>query len=163
HPPEFLVPVSDVACERGDNVTLRCKVCGRPRATVTWRGPDNSTLSNSSRYSVTYSETGEAVLNILGVSVEDGGVYTSEFVWKSFESYYTETSELGRGRFSVAKRCEQRGSKRSVVAKHVNKRLLRREQALREVRLLQSLDHPNLVGLLDTYQTATSYVLVLEM
>lgn len=63
----------------------------------------------------------------------------------------------------MAKRCEQRGSNRSVVAKHVNKRLLRREQALREVRLLQSLDHPNLVGLLDTYQTATSYVLVLEM
>lgn len=113
-------------------------MCGRPRATVTWRGPDNGTLSNSSRFSVTYrsfmllyyyslgptptppffgallhlfifsfkllinrreknntkiifliilkpltpppvlhcSETGEAVLNILGVSVEDGGVYT---------------------------------------------------------------------------------------
>ncbi|CAL8260845.1 unnamed protein product [Boreogadus saida] len=188
-PPEFLVPVADVACDRGDNVTLRCKVCGRPRATVSWHGPDNSALGNSSRFSVSYSETGEAVLNILGASVEDAGVYTciatnvsgsvtssaslrvlgasddrSEFVWKSsFESYYTETSELGRGRFSVAKRCEQRGSKRSVVAKHVNKRLLGREQVLREVRLLQSLDHPNLVGLLDTYQTATSYVLVLEM
>lgn len=68
-----------------------------------------------------------------------------------------------RGRFSVAKRCDQRGSKRTVAAKHVNKKLQRREQALQEIRLLQSLDHPNLVKLLDTYETANSYVIVLEM
>uniref|UniRef100_A0A3Q4GQH3 Protein kinase domain-containing protein n=1 Tax=Neolamprologus brichardi TaxID=32507 RepID=A0A3Q4GQH3_NEOBR len=68
-----------------------------------------------------------------------------------------------RGRFSVTKRCDQRGSKRTVAAKHVNKKLLRREQVLQEIRLLQNLDHPNLVKLLDTYETASSYVLVLEM
>uniref|UniRef100_A0A671XK49 non-specific serine/threonine protein kinase n=1 Tax=Sparus aurata TaxID=8175 RepID=A0A671XK49_SPAAU len=185
----FLIPVSDVACESGDSVTLRCKVCGRPRATVTWRGPDNNTLSNNRHYSITYSETEEATLHILGVSVEDSGVYTcvatnvlgsvtssanirvsgtpddgTEVLWKSsFESHYTEITELGRGRFSVTKRCDQRGSKRTVAAKHVNKKLLRREQVLQEIRLLQTLDHPNLVRLLDTYETANSYVLVLEM
>ena len=53
-PPEFLIPVSDIACESGDSVTLRCKVCGRPRATVTWQGPDNNTLSNNRHYSITY-------------------------------------------------------------------------------------------------------------
>lgn len=53
-PPEFLIPVSDVACESGDSVTLRCKVCGWPRATITWRGPDNSTLSNNGHYCITY-------------------------------------------------------------------------------------------------------------
>lgn len=52
--PEFLIPVADVACESGDTVTLRCKICSRPRATVTWRGPDNSARSNSGRYSTTY-------------------------------------------------------------------------------------------------------------
>uniref|UniRef100_A0A3B4FS20 Protein kinase domain-containing protein n=1 Tax=Pundamilia nyererei TaxID=303518 RepID=A0A3B4FS20_9CICH len=81
----------------------------------------------------------------------------------SFESQYTEITELGRGRFSVTKRCDQRGSKRTVAAKHVNKKLLRREQVLQEIRLLQNLDHPNLVKLLDTFETASSYVLVLEM
>ncbi|XP_053289185.1 triple functional domain protein [Pleuronectes platessa] len=188
-PPEFLIPVGDVACESGDSVTLSCKVCGRPRATVTWRGPDNSTLSNNGRYSITHSETGEAALCILGVSVEDSGVYTcvatnvagtvtsyagvtvsgiqddgSEVLWKgSFESHYTEITELGRGRFSVTKRCDQRGSKRTVAAKHVNKKLLRREQVLQEIRLLQSLDHPNLVKLLDTYETFSSFVLILDM
>uniref|UniRef100_A0A7N6FKH6 non-specific serine/threonine protein kinase n=1 Tax=Anabas testudineus TaxID=64144 RepID=A0A7N6FKH6_ANATE len=188
-PPEFLIPVSDVSCESGDSVTLKCKVCGRPRATVTWRGPDNSTLSSHGHYSITYSETGEAALRVLGVSLEDSGVYTcvatnvagsvtssaslrvsgipgddNDVLFKSsFESYYTEITELGRGRFSVIKRCDQRGSKRTLAAKHVNKKLLRREQVLQEIRLLQTLDHPNLVKLLDTYETANSYVLVLEM
>ncbi|XP_040923754.1 triple functional domain protein-like [Betta splendens] len=188
-PPEFLIPVGDAACESGDSVTLRCRVCGGPRASVTWRGPDHRPLSGDGRCSVTYSETGEAALRILGVSPEDGGVYTcvatnvagsvtssaslrvsgihddgSDVLWKgSFESYYTEITELGRGRFSVIKRCDQRGSKRTVAAKHVNKKLLRREQVLREIRLLQALEHPNVVKLLDTYETAHSYVLVLEM
>uniref|UniRef100_A0AAQ5XQC7 non-specific serine/threonine protein kinase n=1 Tax=Amphiprion ocellaris TaxID=80972 RepID=A0AAQ5XQC7_AMPOC len=188
-PPEFLIPVTDAACERDENVTLRCKVCGRPRASITWRGPDSNTLSNNGHYNITYSETGEASLRILAASMEDSGVYTcvatniagtvtssaslrvsgspddgSEVLWKSnFESHYTEISELGRGRFSVTKRCDQRGSKRTVAAKHVNKKLLRREQVLQEIRLLQTLDHPNLVKLLDTYETANSYVLVLEL
>ncbi|XP_047454001.1 triple functional domain protein isoform X5 [Mugil cephalus] len=188
-PPEFLISVSDAACESGENVTLRCKVCGRPRATVSWRGPDNSALSSDGRYTATYSETGEASLRILGVSVEDSGVYTcvatnaagtisssgslrvsgasddgTEVLWKnSFESHYTEITELGRGRFSVTKRCDQRGSKCTVAAKHVNKKLLRREQVVQEIRLLQALDHPNVVKLLDTYETAHSYVLVLDM
>ncbi|XP_054897787.1 triple functional domain protein isoform X1 [Poeciliopsis prolifica] len=187
-PPEFLIPLSDVSCESGDSVTLRCKVCGRPRATVSWRGPDNSILSNNGHYSITYSETGEASLHVLRVSLEDSGVYTcvatnvagtvtscadltvsapnngSEDIWKSsFESYFTEITELGRGRFSVTKRCDQRGSKRTIAAKHVNKKLLCRELVLQEIRLLQTLDHPNLVRLLDTYETAHSYVLVLEM
>uniref|UniRef100_A0A3B5BJV3 non-specific serine/threonine protein kinase n=1 Tax=Stegastes partitus TaxID=144197 RepID=A0A3B5BJV3_9TELE len=160
-PPEFLIPVSDAACESGDNVTLRCKVCGRPRATVTWRGPDNNTLSNNGRYSITYSETGEASLRILAASVEDSGVYTC--VATNIAGTVTSSSSLRVGRFSVTKRCDQRGSKRTVAAKHVNKKLSRREQVLQEVRLLQTLDHPNLVRLLDTYETANSYVLVLEL
>lgn len=53
-PPEFLIPVTDVACESGDTVTLRCKICSRPRASVTWRGPDNGVRSNNGRYSTTY-------------------------------------------------------------------------------------------------------------
>lgn len=73
------------------------------------------------------------------------------------------SSLLLRGRFSVTKRCDQRGSKRTVAAKYVSKKLLRREQVLQEIRLLQTVDHPNLVKLLDTYETANSYVLVLEM
>lgn len=53
-PPEFLVPLSDVTCDNGDGVTLRCKVCGRPRAAVTWRGPDQSNLTSNGHFSIAY-------------------------------------------------------------------------------------------------------------
>uniref|UniRef100_A0A3Q3WFS7 Protein kinase domain-containing protein n=1 Tax=Mola mola TaxID=94237 RepID=A0A3Q3WFS7_MOLML len=59
--------------------------------------------------------------------------------------------------------CHLLRHKRTVAAKLVNKKLLRRDQVLQEIRLLQTLDHPNLVRLLDTYEIANSYVLVLEM
>ncbi|TSL82500.1 Triple functional domain protein [Bagarius yarrelli] len=181
-PPEFLVPLSDLVCESGESVTLRCKVGGQPKASVSWRGPDLSSLSDGGRYTLTHSETGEVTLRVSPVTIEDGGTYTCTaindvgtvtsaactysdgIIWKdNFESLYTEVMELGRGRFSVAKWCEQQGSRRSVVAKLVNKKLMRREQVMRELNVLRCLQHPNIVGLLDTFETNTNYVLVLEM
>ncbi|KAI4817912.1 hypothetical protein KUCAC02_011284, partial [Chaenocephalus aceratus] len=188
-PPEFLVPLSDVTCDDAESVTLRCKVCGRPRPTVTWKGPDQSNLSNNGHFSSAYSDTGEATLRIIGVSSEDDGVYTCvatnelgsvtssaslrvlavstdgiRVSWKdNFESHYTEVVELGRGRFSVVKRCDQRGSKRLVAVKQVNKKLMRRDRVTQELNLLQRLQHPHIVGLIDTYETPSSYALVLEM
>ncbi|XP_050992126.1 triple functional domain protein isoform X1 [Labeo rohita] len=188
-PPEILVPLSDVTCDKGECVTLRCKVCGRPKATVTWKGPDQKTLTNNGHFSIAYSETGEATLRIIGVTSEDDGMYTCiatndigsvtssaslrvlgttsdgiRVMWKdNFESFYTEVAELGRGRFSVVKRCDQRGSKRTVAVKFVNKKLMKRDQVTHEFSVLQRLQHPHLVRLLDTFETSSSYALVLEM
>lgn len=50
-----------------------------------------------------------------------------------------------------------------MAAKLVNKKLMRREQVVQELAVLQCLQHPHLVGLLDTYETPASYVLILEM
>ncbi|XP_042151367.1 triple functional domain protein isoform X2 [Oncorhynchus tshawytscha] len=187
--PEFLVPLSEVTCDNGESVTLRCKVCGRPKATVTWRGPDQTTLNNNGHHCIAYSETGEATLRIVGVSSVDDGVYTCvaandlgsvtssailrvlavsndgvRVSWKdNFESHYTEVAELGRGRFSVVKRCDHKSSKRTVAVKLVNKKLMKRDQVTQELSLLQRLQHTHLVRLLDTYETPSSYVLVLEM
>ncbi|RXM31484.1 hypothetical protein EOD39_6925 [Acipenser ruthenus] len=188
-PPEFLSPLSDITCENGECVTLRCKVCGRPKATVTWKGPDQNTLSNDGHYIVAYSESGEATLRIVGVSTEDDGTYTCvatndvgsvssaaslrvlgpasdgiRVIWKDdFHSIYSETAELGRGRFSVVKKCDQKGTKRAVAAKHVNKKLMKRDQVTHELSIMQHLQHPQIIGLLDIFETSASYVLVLEM
>ncbi|XP_051925867.1 triple functional domain protein isoform X3 [Hippocampus zosterae] len=188
-PPEFLVPLSDVTCDNGESVTLRCKVCGRPRASVTWRGPNQSNLTNNGRFSIAYSDTGEATLRIVGVASDDDGVYTCiaanelgssastaslrvlavstdglRVSWKdNFESHYIEVAELGRGRFSVVKRCDHRATKRPVAVKQVNKKLMRQDQVTQEVNLLHRLQHPNIVNLVDTYESPSSYVLVLEM
>uniref|UniRef100_A0A3Q3NG57 Protein kinase domain-containing protein n=1 Tax=Labrus bergylta TaxID=56723 RepID=A0A3Q3NG57_9LABR len=61
------------------------------------------------------------------------------------------------GRFSVVKRCDQRGTKRTVAVKHVNKKLMRRDRVTQELNLLQRLQHPHIVSLIDTYETPASY------
>uniref|UniRef100_UPI00358F831F kalirin-like isoform X2 n=1 Tax=Myxine glutinosa TaxID=7769 RepID=UPI00358F831F len=287
--PEFLHPVQDASCAVGEMATLRCKVCVRPRATITWRGPSHQCLSHGSKYSSMYNDSGEVVLKVYNVTPQDGGIYTctamneigstissatlrvqgvpgapgrpvaqnrssasvllrwytpvitgncpissytveyheegqpcwepvvtstvesfllieelkpghryqfrvsasnpwgisspsepSEFIklpdnqdarfdglnvfWKSnFDSTYAELAEIGRGRFSVVRRCLQRGCPQEVAAKFVSKKLRRREQVSHEVALLQSLKHPQLPSIIDTYETATSYVLITEL
>uniref|UniRef100_A0A8C3Q4S6 non-specific serine/threonine protein kinase n=1 Tax=Geospiza parvula TaxID=87175 RepID=A0A8C3Q4S6_GEOPR len=206
-PPEFIIPLSEVTCETGETIVLRCKVCGRPRASVTWKGPDHNTLSNDGHHSISYSDLGEASLKIVGVTAEDDGIYTciaandmgsvsssaslrvlgrpgSAFfqslgtveclvpiehdgimvIWKdNFDSHYSEVAELGRGRFSVVKKCDQKGTKRAVATKFVNKKLMKRDQVTHELGVMQNLQHPQLIGLLDTFETSTNYILVLEM
>ncbi|CAG5892236.1 unnamed protein product [Menidia menidia] len=135
------------------------------------------------------SESGEATLRIVGVASEDDGVYTCvatnelgsaacsaslrvlavsadgvRITWKeNFEAHYSEVVELGRGRFSVVKRCEHRGSRRAVAVKQVKKKLMRRERVSEELRLMRRLQHRNIAALLDAYETHTCYALVLEM
>uniref|UniRef100_A0A8C8SY33 Trio Rho guanine nucleotide exchange factor n=1 Tax=Pelusios castaneus TaxID=367368 RepID=A0A8C8SY33_9SAUR len=188
-PPEFIIPLGEVTCETGETIVFRCKVCGRPKASITWKGPDQNTLSNDSHYSISYSDLGEASLKIIGVTTEDDGIYTCIaandmgsvsssaslrvlgpgsdgilVIWKdNFDSLYSEVAELGRGRFSVVKKCDQKGTKRAVAAKIVNKKLMKRDQVTHELGVMQNLQHPQLVGLLDTFETSSSYILVLEM
>ncbi|XP_053570468.1 triple functional domain protein isoform X2 [Bombina bombina] len=188
-PPEILVPLSEVTCETGETVILRCKVCGRPRASITWKGPDNNILSSDGRYNIAYSDLGEATLKIIGVTTDDDGVYTCvaandmgsvssssslrvlgpgndgmRVIWKdNFDVAYSEVAELGRGRFSVVKKCEQKVTRRAVATKFVNKKLMKRDQVTHELGIMQSLQHPQLISLLDTFETPTSYVLVLEI
>ncbi|KYO42826.1 hypothetical protein Y1Q_0016202 [Alligator mississippiensis] len=188
-PPEFIIPLSEVTCETGETIMLRCKVCGRPKASVTWKGPDHNTLNNDGHYSISYSDLGEASLKIIGVTTEDDGIYTCiaandmgsvsssaslrvlgpgsdgiMVIWKdNFDSLYSEVAELGRGRFSVVKKCDQKGTKRVVATKFINKKLMKRDQVTHELGIMQNLQHPQLIGLLDTFETSTSYVLVLEM
>uniref|UniRef100_A0A8B9C3B7 Trio Rho guanine nucleotide exchange factor n=1 Tax=Anser brachyrhynchus TaxID=132585 RepID=A0A8B9C3B7_9AVES len=188
-PPEFIIPLSEVTCETGETIVLRCKVCGRPKASVTWKGPDHNTLSNDGHHSISYSDLGEASLKIIGVTAEDDGIYTCiaandmgsvsssaslrvlgpgsdgiMVIWKdNFDSLYSEVAELGRGRFSVVKKCDQKGTKRAVATKFVNKKLMKRDQVTHELGVMQNLQHPQLIGLLDTFETSTNYILVLEM
>ncbi|CAH2283569.1 triple functional domain isoform X1 [Pelobates cultripes] len=188
-PPEFVVPLSEITCETGETVTLRCKVCGRPKASITWKGPDHNILGNDDHYSITYSDLGESTLKIAGVTTDDDGIYTCiaandmgsvsssaclrvlgavcdgmRVIWKdSFDVAYSEVAELGRGRFSVVKKCEQRVTRRAVATKFVNKKLMKRDQVTHEVGIMQSLQHPQLLSLLDTFETPNSYVLVLEI
>uniref|UniRef100_A0A3B4AEJ4 Protein kinase domain-containing protein n=1 Tax=Periophthalmus magnuspinnatus TaxID=409849 RepID=A0A3B4AEJ4_9GOBI len=56
-----------------------------------------------------------------------------------------------RGRFSVVKRCEHKGTKCPAAVKQVNKKLMRRDRVTQELSLLHRLQHPNIVSLIDTF------------
>ncbi|XP_056145619.1 kalirin [Lampris incognitus] len=84
--------------------------------------------------------------------------------WKdNFDSTFSEICEIGRGRFSVVKKCLNKTSKKEVAVKFVSKKMQRREQVAREADILCSLQNHQLVALLDTYETPTSLMLILEL
>ncbi|XP_061050258.1 kalirin isoform X5 [Eubalaena glacialis] len=289
--PEFLVPLVDVTCLLGDTVTLQCKVCGRPKPTITWKGPDQNILdtdNSSATYTVSSCDSGEITLKICNLMPQDSGIYTciaandhgttstsatvkvqgvpaapnrpiaqersctsvilrwlppsstgnctisgytveyreegsqawqqsvastldtylviedlspgspyqfrvsasnpwgislpsepSEFVrlpeydaaadgatisWKeNFDSAYTELNEIGRGRFSIVKKCIHKATRKDVAVKFVSKKMKKKEQAAHEAALLQHLQHPQYITLHDTYESPTSYILILEL
>ncbi|XP_071978224.1 kalirin isoform X14 [Engystomops pustulosus] len=287
--PEFLLNLADIICVVGDTVTLHCKVCGRPKPNITWRGPDQNILDGeSSSYTMTASESGDIRLRICNLMPQDSGIYTcvatnehgsastsatvkvqgvpgapcqpiaqersstsvilrwlppsstgnctisgytveykdegspvwqqsvactldtymvledlrpggtyqfrvsasnpwgislpsdpsepvrlpendantdgSTICWKeNFEQMYLEQQEIGRGRFSVVKKCVHKNSRKEVAVKFVNKKLKKREQAAHEAALLQHLQHPQYLTLHDTYESNSAYILVLDL
>uniref|UniRef100_A0A8C6YE11 Kalirin n=1 Tax=Naja naja TaxID=35670 RepID=A0A8C6YE11_NAJNA len=289
--PEFLVPLVDITCLLGDTVMLQCKVCGRPKPTITWKGPDQNILDNDSStaaITITSCESGDITLKICNVMPQDSGIYTcvatnelgtastsatikvqgvpaapnrpiaqersctsvilrwlppsstgncnisgytveyreegsqvwqqsvastldtylviedltpgcqyqfrvsasnpwgislpseaSEFVklpeydsaadgatitWKeNFDFAYTELNEIGRGRFAVVKKCIHKATRKDVAVKFVNKKMKKKEQAAHEAAMLQHLQHPQYITIHDTYESPSSYILVLEL
>ncbi|KAM4026041.1 kalirin isoform 3-T3 [Anomaloglossus baeobatrachus] len=287
--PEFLLNLADVICVVGDTVTLRCKVCGRPKPHVTWRGPDQSVLDGDcSTYTMAASESGDIRLRICNLLPQDSGIYTcvatnehgsastsatikvqgvpgapsqpiaqersstsvilrwlppastgnctisgytveykdegspvwqqsvactldtylvledlrpggtyqfrvsasnpwgislpsdssepvrlpendantdgSAIYWKeNFEQMYLEQQEIGRGRFSVVKKCISKNSRKDVAVKFISKKMKKREQAAHEAALLQHLQHPQYITVHDTYESPSAYILVLDL
>ncbi|XP_067891439.1 kalirin isoform X5 [Heterodontus francisci] len=288
-PPEFLIPLADLTCAIGETVILRCKVCGRPKPTVNWKGPDQNVLVNGTRYTLSFSDSGEVMLKICNIMPQDSGIYSclavneigstlssatikvqgvpaapgrpiaqersnssvilrwlppastgnctissytveyreegslawqqsvastldtylviedlipgcqyqfrisasnpwgisspsepSDFVtlscsneptsddsripWKdNFESAYTELFEIGRGRFSVVKKCIQKSTKREVAVKFISKKMKKKDQVAHEAAILLNLQHPQFPAICDTYEFPTGYILVLEL
>ncbi|KAK7168648.1 hypothetical protein R3I93_004842 [Phoxinus phoxinus] len=286
--PEFLTPLADVSCALGETVVLCCKVCARPKPTITLKGPDQSLLVNNNRFTINIRDTGDIVLKICNLMPQDTGIYTcvavndlgtasssasikvqgipaaparpvaqeasstavivhwlppvssgnstissytveyrqeDSLVWQksvvstadvcvkienlipgghyqfrvsasnpwgisppsepsnmvtlpstastydgtgiqwkdNFESAFTELCEIGRGRFSVVRKCLSKASKKEVAVKCVNKKMQKKEQVAHEADILRHVQHPQLVALIDTYESPTAYMLVLEL
>uniref|UniRef100_A0A4W5PTZ3 non-specific serine/threonine protein kinase n=1 Tax=Hucho hucho TaxID=62062 RepID=A0A4W5PTZ3_9TELE len=84
--------------------------------------------------------------------------------WKdNFESSYTEICEIGRGRFSVVRKCLNKASKKEVAVKYITKKMQKKEQVYHEADILSHVQHPQLVALTDTYESPTSLMLVFEL
>uniref|UniRef100_H3DDY1 non-specific serine/threonine protein kinase n=1 Tax=Tetraodon nigroviridis TaxID=99883 RepID=H3DDY1_TETNG len=187
--PEFLNPLSDVVCAFGETVVLCCKVCGRPKPSITLKGPDQNPVTSSSRFTVDIRDTGDILLKICNVMPQDTGIYTCVAVndhgsasssasikvqdagfdgtgihWKeNFESMFSEICEIGRGRFSVVRKCLNKSTKKEVAVKFVSKKMQKKEQVAQEADVLLHVQNHQLVALLDTYESPASLMLVLEL
>ncbi|XP_074551145.1 kalirin isoform X1 [Halichoeres trimaculatus] len=285
--PEFLVPLSDVVCAFGETVVLCCKVCGRPKPSVTLKGPDQNPVTSNSRFTIDIRDTGDILLKVCNLMPQDTGIYTcvavndhgsasssasikvqgipaapgrpvaqeasstavivhwpppassahcsvssysvesrqeDSLVWQqvassreecvqidtlipgghyqfrvrasnrwgvgppseasnmvtlastnlgfdgtgiqwkeNFESMFSQISEIGRGRFSVVRKCLNKSTKKEVAVKFVSKKMQKKEQVAHEADVLLHVQNHQLVALLDTYESPTCLMLVLEL
>ncbi|KAM4608414.1 LOW QUALITY PROTEIN: kalirin-like [Polymixia lowei] len=285
--PEFLVSLSDVVCAFGETVVLCCKVSGRPRPSITLKGPDQNPVVTTTRFTINIRDTGDILLKICNLMPQDTGIYTCVAVndhgsasssasikvqgipaaparpvaqeasssavvvqwsppsssanntvssytvdyrqedsllwqqavsstvevcvqiddlipgghyqfrvrasnpwgvsppsepsnmvtlpststydgtgiqWKeNFDMTFSEICEIGRGRFSVVRKCLNKTTKKEVAVKFVSKKMQKKEQVAHEADILRHVHNHQLVALLDTYETPTSLMLVLEL
>ena len=84
--------------------------------------------------------------------------------WQSnFERSYIELEELGRGRFSVVRRCQEIMSGNEVAVKFINRRKQDEHETLREYKYLSEMKHPNVISALGVFLTSNSYAIVMTL
>ena len=82
---------------------------------------------------------------------------------RDFERRYIELEELGRGRFSVVRRCQEILSGNEVAVKFINRRKQSREETQKEFEILSILNHPNIISATGLFLTATSDAIVMKL
>lgn len=85
---------------------------------------------------------------------------------EDFRSIYKLRKTLGEGTFGVVRLAEHIKTKEKVAVKILKKTKMTdkdKEELEREVELLMSIDHPNIVKLIKFYQDDTYYYIVMEV
>ncbi|KAI6206649.1 CAMK/CAMK2 protein kinase [Aphelenchoides besseyi] len=83
-----------------------------------------------------------------------------------FSDNYEVKEELGKGAFSVVRRCVQKSTNMEFAAKIINTRKLSQrdfQKLEREARICRKLKHPNIVRLHDNIQEEAFHYLVFDL
>ncbi|XP_065656254.1 triple functional domain protein isoform X8 [Hydra vulgaris] len=81
----------------------------------------------------------------------------------NIEEHYQICGELGRGRFSVVKRCVRKNTKEEFAAKIFRRRLISKETVESEVAVMQSLNHAGVVKVFEIYEAPKSLIIIQQM
>ncbi|CAD8180118.1 unnamed protein product [Paramecium octaurelia] len=90
----------------------------------------------------------------------------SSSVPKNRLEYYTIHEQIGSGKFGKVYKCVLNSTKKIYAIKMIEKLQLKKNQMnhqlQREVAIQQMLKHPNIIQLIEFFETATNYCLVME-
>uniref|UniRef100_A0A7N8YJV2 non-specific serine/threonine protein kinase n=1 Tax=Mastacembelus armatus TaxID=205130 RepID=A0A7N8YJV2_9TELE len=163
--PEFLVPLSDVVCAFGETVVLCCKVCGRPKPSITLKGPDQNPVTSNSRFTIDIRDTGDILLKICNLMPQDTGIYTCVAIndhGSASSSASIKVQDSGYDGTGIQWK-ENFDSTFTEIMKFVSKKMQKKEQVAHEADILRHVQTHQLVALLDTYESTTSLMLILEL
>ncbi|TPX33216.1 hypothetical protein SmJEL517_g03824 [Synchytrium microbalum] len=92
--------------------------------------------------------------------VVHGGSFQS-----GFEEHYFLGKKLGSGSFAVVKECTRKTDSKKFAVKIIDKVPLKgKDEMLRtEIQVLEMIDHPNIIGLRDKYETPSHMYLVTDL
>ena len=80
------------------------------------------------------------------------------------EHYRVDHSELGHGHYGVVRKCQNRQSKEYFAVKTIKKSKVGRLETLkREIEILKTMDHPNIIKLYDVFEDDKYLHLVTEL
>lgn len=80
------------------------------------------------------------------------------------EKYRVDHSELGHGHYGVVRKCQDRKTKEYFAVKTIKKAKVGRLETLkREIEILKTMDHPNIIQLVDVFEDEKYLHLVTEL
>lgn len=80
------------------------------------------------------------------------------------EKYRVDHSELGHGHYGVVRKCQNRQTKEYFAVKTIKKAKVGRLETLkREIEILKTMDHPNIIKLVDVFEDDKYLHLVTEL
>ena len=62
--PSIHAPLTSIMVQASDTAILTCRICGRPRPSITWKFKDSTPLIPDARTLITYAEDGFATLQV---------------------------------------------------------------------------------------------------